>query len=204
MRVLLAVHFLTACYSRVSDRVYVAQIAKVARLDEHRTQKALAFWHRVAVIEWHGSPGRGRASWVSLPYDVEKTRQLPNAVRSDLAGNPGQFCDKNPVSSDPPTEKVFREVVREGSSENAGAAFFKEGETFNPADPLTRLVGELRERDELTERTFRGHLGSLPEAAFAHALDELRRRRRDPKRERLVSEAKYVFAILREWAERAA
>jgi hypothetical protein len=32
MRVLLAVHLLTACYSRVADRVYVAQVAKVAEL----------------------------------------------------------------------------------------------------------------------------------------------------------------------------
>jgi hypothetical protein len=99
-------HF-TALYSRVWDRVYVAQIAAVAGLDEHRTQKALAFWAACGVIEWRGSQGRGRQSWVSLRVSsAEKTRPLVNLLPTDLTEKPGEFCRENPASSDPPTENL--------------------------------------------------------------------------------------------------
>jgi hypothetical protein len=108
--VLLAVYHLTGCYSKVADRVYVAQIAEIAQLDEHRTQKALAFWHRLGVIEWHGSSGRGRPSWVSLPNDSEKTRPLLNVVGSDLNGE-RENSPKNPVSSGPLPRRFTEEVL---------------------------------------------------------------------------------------------
>jgi hypothetical protein len=144
MRVLLAVHFLTACYSRVSDRVYVAQVATVAQLDEDRAQKALSFWHRLGVIEWQGSKGRGRASCVSLPNGGEKTRPLLAVVATE---NPASSVGKTrsvltpktrPVLA-PPTEKYSEKT----SEDDVEVAFRKIIDPLGYATPSQ--LAELRQ-----------------------------------------------------------
>lgn len=49
----------------------------------------------------------------------------------------------------------------------------------NTADPIIKLVIELRDRDNGTEHTIRTNFGHLPEAAFAYALEEIQRCRTD-------------------------
>ncbi len=120
-RVFLAVEYFTALYSKskCGDRVYVAQIAAVARIpgdvDERHTRRALKKLHELGVIVWKPARGRGNPSWVSLAAD--KTRPLLAPVSGGKTGppgsrKPGQLEIENPASGGPPTEKD-REEVRE-------------------------------------------------------------------------------------------
>src|SRR4051794_9104595 len=63
-RVLLAVYWLTASYSRLTDRVYLAQIADVARIPGdnegngyRHTRRALSALHQAGVVFWQGTRG---------------------------------------------------------------------------------------------------------------------------------------------------
>ena len=124
-RVFLAIVYLTVTFSKVGDRVYVAQIAAVARIpgdgDEYRhTRRAIAELKKDGVITWEPVRGRHKQSWVSLNVDG-KTRPLLAALPG---GKPGQMdsrnlarCDtENPASSGPPTEEVVREGPEEEDS----------------------------------------------------------------------------------------
>jgi hypothetical protein len=113
-RVYLAVLYLTASYSRLTDRVFVAQIAVVARIagdvDERHTRRALSKLARLGVIGWEPSRGRKSASWVSL---------TPSAARRPLmaalpGGKPGQnWPGENPARTGPPPEE---DQHREGTA----------------------------------------------------------------------------------------
>lgn len=82
-RVFLAVLHLVASYSRLADRVYVAQISELAQIvgdvDERHTRRSLQKLHKLGAIDWQPSRGAGRQSWVSLPSHAAD-RPLVNTV----------------------------------------------------------------------------------------------------------------------------
>lgn len=66
----------------------------------------------------------------------------------------------------------------------------------NTADPIVRLVLELRDRDNGTDHVLRSNFGQLPEAAFAYALEEVRRCRATSE-----SDSGLAYAILERISE---
>lgn len=79
-RVLLAVMYLTASYSRVGDRLYVAQIAGVAQLEESYVRRILREYDDRGVLEYHGGLGQGARSWVSLRPTEHRLQPLMKPV----------------------------------------------------------------------------------------------------------------------------
>ena len=124
-RVYLAVLYLTASYSRLREpRVYVAQIADIACVDETVARKELNRLHRLGVLNWTPSRGRGKASAVGLPGSDLKNRPLLTRFSSenlsDRGRKTGSLSTEKPVRSDPPTEKLFREGLSEERAEENG------------------------------------------------------------------------------------
>jgi hypothetical protein len=69
------VHQLTASYSKLADRIYVAQIAQLADLDwrdsSYKTTKAaLRRLHQIGAIDWQPSRRHGERSLVTLPIEL--------------------------------------------------------------------------------------------------------------------------------------
>lgn len=134
-RVFLAVLYLTASYSRITDRVYVAQIAELAAIpgdtaaDGYRhTRRALKELHDHGSIVWASSRGRGKQSSVSLIVQGEKTGPLLAMVSEQKTGpvrdakpgrseleKPGQLELENRAASGPPTEKRSEKMFRASS-----------------------------------------------------------------------------------------
>lgn len=135
-KVLLAVLYFTASYSRTGDRVYLDQLAEVARLpgdrDGRELRRHLHALHQAGIIEWRGSRGGHAPSWVGLrgadrsrplvnPVDVPPKqggvdRPLPGFEREGGIPHPGRG------GSVPPPEK-FREESFSLSRPKDGPAF---------------------------------------------------------------------------------
>jgi hypothetical protein len=132
-RVLLAVYWLTASYSRLTDRVYLAQVAAVARISGdseanryRHTRRALNVWARRGVIRWVPARGRGRQSCLSLSPNGAKNLPLlavvpdpkKGADRSSKRGpiearKGGRSESEKGASSGPPTEKYSEKTPEE-------------------------------------------------------------------------------------------
>jgi hypothetical protein len=72
LRVLHGVLFLTASYSKLTDRTFVNQIAHAAGVpDPDNTRKSLRKLARLGVIVWKPGRGAGKSSLVGLPASEE-------------------------------------------------------------------------------------------------------------------------------------
>ena len=93
-RTLAVVLRLTASYSKLTDAVFVEEIAKIARLSERQTRTSLAKLARLGIIVWQprrgtDAEGKGRPSTVGLPTDQDGSgvpiwsAQVKTANRND-------------------------------------------------------------------------------------------------------------------------
>jgi hypothetical protein len=127
-RVHYAVLHLTAMYSRLTARVYVDQVGRVARIPGdkaptwNRTREALKELARRRTIFWGPAQGRSIQSWVSLVDPAERQPPLAAVVHE----NPRTLGQKTPALQDgkPPHSGgapmyEVREEVREGVREGA-------------------------------------------------------------------------------------
>jgi hypothetical protein len=99
-----------------------------------------------------------------------------------------------------------RETEKEEGSPTAAASFaaglpveqpgIEGGELQAPPDELEALVASLKGTDEHTLAVLRSALHGQPEAVLARALESLETRRRNRTKKPLVSEARYLVAII--------
>jgi hypothetical protein len=152
-RVLGRVLALTATYSKLTDDVYVAEVAaETLGASEDAYRRTLAILRKLraeGIIEFEGSRGRGKRSRIGLPAVQEKGGEsYPLLLEEEGVGS----HPKKGVESDPPTEK--------GSEKSTGAPY--------PHD-LTELVAGLRlTPDQLTL------LSTIPLPQLRTKLTELR------------------------------
>jgi DNA-binding transcriptional ArsR family regulator len=142
---------------------------------------------------------------ILLAQQVQQARQLPlmNLTGVSLSDAGVSLSDAGGESQRPggcvaATHEVDSEVGSEVVSEIGTAEPVQEDELDDEdlSDPLVALVSDLRDRDSNTLHTFRRRFGGLSDSAVEHAHDELRRRRKNPNRAPLVSEARYAFDAL--------
>jgi hypothetical protein len=109
-KVLSAALALTASYSKLTDRVGVAQVAAFAGVNE-RTRGSLKKWSEAGVLVWHPKQGgRGINSTLSLPQPGASGPVGPVSQPGDGERQPGDSGPEQPGDCPPITEKVPREV----------------------------------------------------------------------------------------------
>jgi hypothetical protein len=195
-RALLAIYHLTATYSRVSDQIYVAQLADIARIrgdvDDRHLRRALKLWHERGVIWWEpAATGKGRGqrrpSTVSLVAPERRPLlSLARETRPDPDRKPGQIRATNPARSGPPPEEALPEKVNRGEQTSAlqnlnieewGAQLAARLEAkAAPVGTIGRLVELCTDADEHTPQVLESVYARLPadfvERARERLLDE--------------------------------
>jgi hypothetical protein len=208
-RTLLAVLHLTASWSKLSDPVYVGEVAQLAGLGDRQTRKSLTRLSALGVIVWVPRRGHGVRSLVGLPLaDETGTHGVPlspGAVTDDKAAlQEARFASKKPALSyeetgtlgptnrhcrsaeDREAEKTLTEEEHSHScAETADAAPRPDGD-----DALRELVATLDHADDKTYATLRRHFGHLPADSFASAARAVENQRP------LDNDAEYAFGVL--------
>jgi phage replication O-like protein O len=136
-RVLGACLALTVGYSKLTDRVYRAEIEKLANLPGRHTSTALNKLNRLGIVAWQPSRGRGRPSTLALPDPRKRGPQAAPLLGGKEDRNGGQEATaddykRGPQNGNLPrrTEKNLGERTAASEEETGDVRVSGEGRAF--------------------------------------------------------------------------